>query len=162
MKVYGISEISEFLGDFVVYRNLEPVDPRLAGLGELRVEAGLPGDVIPRKSQPDYARVIVELLRRARRLEAPGVQIERLIFIGDTRLNDGSAYENLCMLGDWPGLAFIGSEKPEPARVELAATAGGYPLVLANRWSALADLESYCLERGLRIDEFDRRGGRSG
>ena len=54
MKVYGISEISEFLGDFVVYRNLEPVDPRLPGLGELRVEAGLPGDVIPRKSQPDY------------------------------------------------------------------------------------------------------------
>ena len=81
------------------------------------------------------------------------MQIERLIFIGDTRLNDGTAYENLCMLGDWPGLAFIGSEKPEPARVELAATAGGYPLVLANRWSALADLESYCLERGLRIDE---------
>lgn len=153
MNNYGVSEVSEFLGDFIVYRNLNPMDPRLPGLRELRLEAGLPTAGIPRKSQPDYARVIVELLKRARRLDAPAAQIKRLIFIGDTRLNDGTAFENLCKMGGWPGMAFIGSERPAPTQIELAATPGGQPLVLANRWSALADFEAHCRKNDMGIDE---------
>ena len=33
MKVYGRTTVSEFLGDRVVFRNLEPVDERLPGFG---------------------------------------------------------------------------------------------------------------------------------
>jgi hypothetical protein len=153
MKTYGLSMVSEFLGDYLVYRNLAPVDARLPALEELRGQAGVPVGAIPRKSQPEYARVIVQLLGLARRLDAPGARVERLIFIGDTPMNDGTAFENLCAAGEWPGLAFIGAHKEEPAKVELAATKGGYPLVLANRWEALADFEGYCLEQGLAIDE---------
>jgi hypothetical protein len=153
MKIFGISSVSEFLGDFIVYRNLAPAQADLPALEQLHEEAGLSAGVIPRKSQLEYARVIVQILKHARRLDVPGAQIERLVFIGDTRLNDGTAFENLCAVGNWSGLAFIGSEKNDPPRVALDATPAGYPLILANRWTALAEFDGYCLDKGLVIDE---------
>lgn len=160
MKACGMTTVSEFLGDFVVYRNLEPIDPRLSGLNAIRDQAGLPAGRLPRKSEPDYARVIVHLLRQARGLDAPGTPVERLIYVGDTRLNDGTAFANLCQAGKWPGLAFIGTETQEPAQVETvgvplpSAGAGqdGPLLFLANRWAALAGFDRFCADRGFPID----------
>jgi hypothetical protein len=158
MKVYGRTTVSEYLGDLVVYRNLTPIDPRLAGLDTIRAQVGLRSGRLPRKSEPEYARVIVHLLRQARALEAPGTPIERLIYIGDTRLNDGTAFTNLCQAGGWPGLAFIAAETDEPIRVEIvtASTAtendAGPLLFLANRWAALPDFARFCAERGFAID----------
>ncbi len=155
MKIYGRTSVHEFLGDFVVYRNLAPVDPRLPPLAEIRPHVGLPEGVIPRKSQPEYARVMAHLLRQARELDAPSVSIERLVYVGDTRMNDGTAFANLCRAGDWPGLAFIGSEKSDPAQVEVveqdAQSAG--TLYLSNRWAALPDFDRFCRERGFPLDE---------
>lgn len=153
MKIYGRTAVSEFLGDRVVYRNLAPADDRLPALADFRAEIGLPGGRIPRKSEPDYARAIVHLLRQARALDAPGVALERLIFIGDTRLNDGTAFANICQAGGWPGLAFIGSETADPPRVEVVPVAAGQALYLANRWTALADFDRYCAEQGFPVDE---------
>lgn len=153
MKVFGRASVNEFLGDFVVYRNLVPVDRRLPALDALREVVGLPAGHIPRKSEPDYARVIVELLRWARALEAPGVEIERLIFIGDTRLNDSTAFNNICRAGDWPGLAFIGSETAGPAGVELVSQGEGRYLYLANRWATLYDINQHCEQQGFAINE---------
>lgn len=153
MKIYGRTAVSEFLGDRVVYRNLAPADGRLPALADFREEIGLPGGGIPRKSEPDYARAIVHLLRQARALDAPGVALERLIFIGDTRLNDGTAFTNICQAGGWPGLAFIGSETADPPRVEVVPVAAGQSLYLANRWTALADFDRYCAEQGFPVDE---------
>jgi len=152
MRVYGRTMVSEFLGDFIVYRNLIPMDNRIPTLEELRVKVGLTQNTTPRKSQLEYARVIVEQLKYARRIELSDAQIRRLIYIGDTPLNDGTAYENLCVVGNWPGLAFIGADKDEPTNVVTQATPHGYPFLLANRWSALRDFEKNCQERGLAID----------
>ncbi|HJW89897.1 MAG TPA: hypothetical protein VJ436_04570, partial [Anaerolineales bacterium] len=109
-RIYGRSTVSEFLADRIVYRNLEPADPRLPPLESLRGRLGLPEGPTPRKSEAGYARVIVELLRAARRQDAPLAAIRKLVLIGDTRLLDGTAFENICQAGNWPGLAFIGSE----------------------------------------------------
>jgi len=147
MRNYGRTSIYEFLGDFVVYRNLAPLDPRLPALPVLRAEVGLPEGITPRKSQPDYARVMAFLLRQARALETPNTPIERLVYVGDTRMNDGTAFANICHAGNWPGLAFIGAERDEPARVEIAEQDSG-TLYLANRWAALSDFEDFCRERG--------------
>lgn len=152
MVVYGRSTVSEFLGDRIVYRNLQPADPRLPGLAELGPAAGLPPGTIPRKSEPGYARVIVGLLRRARALEAPGGEIRRLVFVGDTRLNDGTAFANLCQAGGWPGLAFICAETDAPAAFELTLTPGGQEIYLANRWSGLTSFDAYCTAQGLPVD----------
>jgi hypothetical protein len=152
MKNHGRASVHEFLGDFIVYRNLVPMDGRLPPLAEIRPLVGLPAGVAPRKSAPEYARVIVHLLKRARALDGPGVSIARLVYVGDTRLNDGTAFANVCRAGDWPGLAFIGAERDEPARVEVIDQEEGR-LFLSNRWSALADFDRFCREQGFPLDE---------
>jgi hypothetical protein len=106
---------------------------------------------IPRKSQPEYARVIVYLLQQARALDAPGASIERLIYVGDAPMNDGTAFSNICQAGAWLGLAFIGADRDEPPRVELA-TRGSGTLYVANRWTALAGFRQYCRDRS-SVDE---------
>ncbi|MCP4540051.1 MAG: hypothetical protein GY832_23180 [Chloroflexi bacterium] len=152
MKNYGRTSVDEFLGDFIVYRNLVPFDSRLPSLAVLGPEVGLPEGVTPRKSQPEYARVMAQLLRQGRALDAPGTSIERLVYVGDTRMNDGTAFANICQAGDWPGLAFIGSEQDEPTRVEVVEQ-GDTTLYLSNRWAAVPDFDQFCCERGFSVDE---------
>jgi hypothetical protein len=160
MRIYGRTSVHEFLGDFVVYRNLIPLDERLPSLDEVREQADVRQGVTPRKSQPAYARVIVQLLQAAQRLESPGpaTQIKRLIYVGDTRMNDGIAFANIARAGGWPGLAFIASEKGEPAQIEIADQAEG-TLYLANRWAAITaaasrpSFEQFCRNQDFPIDE---------
>ena len=152
MQNYGRASIREFLGDRIVYRSLVPVDHRLPALAQIRPLVGLPDGVIPRKSEESYARVIAHLLQHARALDRPGISIERLIYVGDTRLNDGNAFANICQSGDWPGLAFICSERDDLPQVEVVEQAGG-ALFLANRWSALKDFDRFCQERHHPADE---------
>jgi hypothetical protein len=152
MKNHGRTSIYEFLGDLVVYRNLVPLDPRLPPLAQVRQQVGLPEGVIPRKNAPEYARVIVHLLQQARALDAPGTTIERLIYVGDTRMSDGAAFVNICYAGGWPGLAFIATENDKPAQVDFVKQEVG-TLYLANRWSALLDFDRFCREHGISLNE---------
>jgi hypothetical protein len=153
MKSYGRTSVSEFLADRIVYRNLNPYDRSLPRLGQIRQEVGLPAGSTPRKNEPEYARVIVYLLQQCLRQDRPGGKIERLVFVGDTRLLDGTAYANLCQAGGWPGLAFIGSEDKQPAAFELAEAEGGHPLYLSNRWAALGDFDRFCTAQNLPVRE---------
>ncbi len=149
MKNYGRTSLSEFLGDRVVYRKLAPADALIPGLDDLRTELQLAPGVTPRKIEVDYARVIVAMLQSARRLDGIIAPIERLIYLGDTQMLDGTAFTNICQAGGWPGMAFIASEnlKEPPALLEQG------PFVLSNRWAGLPDFERLCLERGFPIDE---------
>jgi hypothetical protein len=155
MKNHGRASVHEFLGDFIVYRNLIPMDGRLSPLSRIWEAAAVAQGVIPRKSEPAYARVIAHLLREARRLgHAPGA-LQRLVYVGDTRLNDGTAFANLCSAGGWPGLAFIAAEREGPQQLEFVpvTTAGGEAatMCLSNRWAALGGFDHYCRERGFAI-----------
>jgi hypothetical protein len=152
MRNYGRASVHEFLRDRVVYRNLVPVDPNLSSLVEVRPQLGLPQGLVPRKTVPEYARVIVHMLRQARDIDLPGVAIRRLVYVGDTPMNDGTAFTNICQAGNWPGLAFIGADRDEPASVELVEQEKG-TLFVANRWRALADFAQFCRDRGFSLDE---------
>ena len=146
---YGMTSLHEVLGDFVVYRNLIPADDRLPSVVEIRGQLGLEGNALPRKAEPEYGRVVAEMLRRARALDLPRTPIRRLIYIGDTRLNDGTAFSNLCAAGEWPGRAFIGrDEMDRPPRMETEGR-----LYLANRWSTLPDFVRLVEDEGFAIDE---------
>jgi hypothetical protein len=152
MKNHGLTSVSEFLDDRVVYRNLVPLDPRLPSLAEVRPQLGLPEGLVPRKTAPEYAQVIVYLLRAARALDAPTTAIERLVYVGDTPMNDGTAFANICRAGSWPGLAFIGADRDQPAKVEIIDGEDG-TLYVANRWAAIAGFAALCRERGFALDE---------
>jgi hypothetical protein len=152
MRVFGRCSVHEFVGDFIVYRNLAPIDPRLPGLDVVGAQVGLPAGLIPRKSEPAYAEVIAVFLRAARAVEATGAELARLIYLGDTRLNDGTAFANIARAGNWPGLAVIVAEREEPPEVRVQHQENRW-VYLANRWGALASLESYCREQGFPLDE---------
>jgi hypothetical protein len=155
MRSYGRTSVHEFLGDFVVFRNLIPVDERLPSLQDVRGRAGIGAGVTPRKSQPAYARVIVELLKAARRVTAPEATLEQLIYVGDTRMNDGTAFANIAAAGGWPGLAFIASEKADPGPPETVHVDEGHTgtLFLADRWADLGEFQAFCSEQSVPIDE---------
>jgi hypothetical protein len=139
----------EFLGDFVVYRNLIPSDERLPSLAALAAQLGLDGGRIPRKAEPEYGRVVVEMLRQGRALDLPGTAVERLLFIGDTRLNDGTAFRNICAAGEWPGWCFIGRDTlDQPPQVEVEGD-----LYMTNRWSALPEFLDFVEGKGFPLDE---------
>jgi hypothetical protein len=154
MNLYGVSSINEFLGDNIAYRSLNPLDTRLPSLNELRASVRLPNQGIPRKTSADYASLVSHLLKRARALKAPRTNIKRLIYIGDTRLNDASAFNNICAAGDWPGIAFICSEKTsdEPYS-EILEKEENRLLYLANRWELLYDFDRYLAPHDIFIDE---------
>jgi hypothetical protein len=97
-------------------------------------------------------------LELARKLDAPDARIRRLIFIGDTRLNDGTAFDNLCRAGGWPGLAFIGSESTGLAATDVTYSTSGQAIFLSNRWASLSEegrsgFEFFCEAQGFPIDE---------
>ncbi len=153
MKNYGRTALCEFLEDRVVYRNLNPADPSLPTLSEMAARVALPAGRIPRKTEADYARVIVHLLQRAQELRGKTRSIQRVLFVGDTRLLDGSAFGNICTAGNWPGLAFIGSENTKPPSIEIVPNETGQSLYLANRWTALEEYAGYAVDHDLPIDE---------
>jgi hypothetical protein len=158
MRFYGRTAVSEFMGDRVVFRNLKPADDTLPSLEMFRAELGIAPGITPRKSEDDYARVIALLLNKTQNLDTPGTEIKRLIFIGDTRMNDSTAFANICRVAGWPGVIFIGSETAEPIKVEQAHLPGGQIMFLSNRWAALSDLDDlsfdrFCEKQGFAIDK---------
>jgi len=146
-ETHGVTRLSEFMGDHVVYRKLVPADPTLPTVNQLRSRLGLQEGILPRKAEVTYGRVVAEMLRAARAQQAE-TEIERLLYIGDTELNDGTAYRNICAAGPWPGWAFIGRDTPgQTLDVRVEDT-----LYLANRWSALPAFLDFVQERGLALD----------
>ena len=111
---------------------------------------GLPAGSIPRKAEAAYGAVIAEILKNARQIDHPQLPIKNLVFIGDTRLNDGTSFQNICKAGRWPGVAFIGSETNQPESIQLDDHFD-LPLYTANRWSCLTEFPALCSQHGIDI-----------
>ncbi|MCB0075259.1 MAG: hypothetical protein KDE20_27575, partial [Caldilineaceae bacterium] len=95
LRVYGRGSLQEIFGDFVIYRNFEPLDDSLPRLKVALRETGLSSEEKPRKQDPEYARLAVWYLQEAQQLRGAGQPLSELIFIGDTLFNDGNAYRNM-------------------------------------------------------------------
>jgi hypothetical protein len=147
--IVGTSSLHDIWGDFIVYRNLVPADHRLPAISALRKFLSLQSATLPRKTDPDYALVVAEQLRQARRLDLPGATLKRLIFLGDTRLLDATAFQNLCIAGGWPGWAFIGRDEMGTERADVVEGS----IYASNRWSALPDFIAFLQKQGFGLDE---------
>ena len=153
MKMFAKTSLAEFLGDRVVYRNLEPADERLPGLKSLNTPGDLEATHIPRKTEPEYSRVVIQILKEAQVQRGVSNEINRLIYLGDTRLLDGTAFSNLCIAADWPGLAFIGAENSQAEKIDILSQAPGQTVYLANRWAALCTFTDFAAHNGFPVDE---------
>ena len=139
--------LSDLLGDFVIYRKLEPSDARLRGLAAIHAELGLPAGRIPRKTEPAYAAVTVNLLQQAQALRGADRPLRQLLYIGDTKINDGIAAANLGQHLSLRG--FIGEDcLSEPPTVETRER-----ITFANRWTALEEFLRAVQEQGFALDE---------
>jgi hypothetical protein len=133
------ASLYDFLGDLVVYRNLEPADGRLR-------RPQLVGGTVPRKAEPIYAQVILRILGQAQALHSDE-PLQRLIYIGDTAMNDGQAIRNLGQ--HLPIYGFIGHERVEESkRIEIEDG-----VMLANRWAALTDFIHFLKGEDFAFDE---------
>ena len=135
------------LGDFVIYRNLEPADDRLRGLTEIWQQIGLSSYRIPRKLESDYATAVVHFLDQAQTLRLPNRPLKRLLYIGDTVMNDGTAIANLGQ--HRPILGVICTERPGEEK-KVKANQG---IMTANHWGALRDFVPFVAEKGFPFDE---------
>ncbi len=151
LRHYGTSTLSEFLDDRVVYRSLRPVDRRLPGLEELRPALGMPDGGLPRKTEPAYAEVVAELLRRAHVVAGGDGQISGLVMVGDTLHSDGRAFLNLGAALAVPGAAFICDERTEEPHLEAVNDRGRCVVVAANRWRLLEAFDDSLAAHGLNI-----------
>ncbi len=139
--------LADFIGDTLTYRNMEPMQPNMQSLHTAWREIGLDHYYVPRKTQPEYATVLVYYLRQAQALRGVSKPLERLLFIGDTFVLDGSAARNVGK--HLPLLGFIGAERAQqPAQVEIQGD-----LMVANRWAALEDFLQWVRRSGVPFDE---------
>lgn len=150
MITHGLSSLSEFLGDRVVYRNLDVQDPTLPRLRTIVQQIGLPENRIPRKAELAYGQIVATLLQMTCAMDRPGQSIHNLVFVGDTRMNDGTAFVNICQSGNWNGIAFIASEKNQPESLN-RDPGFEFPLYNANRWSLLNSFEDTCRKHEIDI-----------
>jgi hypothetical protein len=123
--------IADLTENMVVYRDLQPCDARLPAIGELRDELGLPAELLPRKRDPQYARVLLALANRALALAGKGAA-EALLVIGDTD-NDRRLAAHLRETSRLPVPAFIGVDRLD----EIKSYVYEGDTVFANRWELL-------------------------
>jgi len=151
LKNLGRAKLSDYFGDLVVYRNLEPLDRRIQGRKNASYKMDIPAEIIPRKQDRDYAKAAVWISRQAaQKVRRSDAQLEELLFVGDTLYNDGQAYSNMIDVGEWSGACFIGGEKPNDAPFAEISENNIYS---ANRWAAISDWLKWVLGQGLHVDD---------
>lgn len=146
---YGPVSLHEIFGDFVLYRNLDPPDRRLPRAPDLLKMAGLQGQKVPRKADPEFGSVVAAALRCARRMELPRGGIKRIVYLGDTKINDGTAFRNICAAGAWPGCLFIGADSAANAFGREESGSGCF----TGPWAALPKFFRFIGGEGFVPDE---------
>ncbi len=147
---FGRARLADFCENWVVYRNLEPLDKRLHGLKSAYLDMELRSDLIPRKQDVDYAKAATYFLREMQRIRGVKTPLSELLFLGDTLFNDSQAFKNIRQFARWQGSCFICTERSEQPP---ALTADDDSVYTANRWSLLAEWLRQLREEGFHLDE---------
>jgi hypothetical protein len=148
MRIQGVARVSDFLGDLIIYRRLEPADRRVPGLSLLAGEVGLENHSLPRKADRAYARVVAHILEAARAIDGTRATLRQVLYIGDSPGLDVKAFTNLVQESAWAGWAFIGMDNP----VESPAMITEGNVCRGNRWSILGEFLKWAKGQGARLD----------
>lgn len=146
---FGRASLADICDDWVIFRNLEPVDKRVPGLKQSFYDMELRSEQIPRKQDRDYAKAAVWFINKIQQVRGVCTPISELLFLGDTLFNDGQAFTNMIDVSGWRGACFIGAERldQEPTiRIEQGT------ISIVNRWSALVDWLHSLKELGFQLD----------
>jgi hypothetical protein len=137
--------VSGLFGDRVMLRDLEPRASSLDGIHDFRGELGWDAIYVPRKNEPEYARALLRIMG-GKSAGAP----ERIVYVGDTLLNDGGAIRGLQTLGPadrvWGFLC--GATKAPPDQDFVLGR-----IYFGARWASLLPFLSYACADGLVLGE---------
>ena len=151
LQNFGRATLADLFEDWVVYRNLEPLDKRLPGFKTAAWRMGVSEDHIPRKQEMDYAKAATWIVKEAQQIRGIRRPVAELLFIGDTLFNDGQAFGNMLAVSGWRGACFIGADRlgqePNVAIDESAR------LFNANRWTEIAPWLQWARTNGLALDD---------
>ena len=146
---FGRAALADICDDWVIYRNLEPLDKRVPGLKHAFYDMELRSEQIPRKQDRDYAKAAVWFVNRIQQVRGVRTPIGELLFLGDTLFNDGQAFANMIDESGWRGGCFIGAERLDQApdtRIEQET------IHIANRWSSVVDWVGALKAQGFQLD----------
>ena len=146
---FGRAALADICDDWVIYRNLEPLDKRVPGLKHAFYDMELRSEQIPRKQDRDYAKAAVWFVNRIQQVRGVRTPIGELLFLGDTLFNDGQAFANMIDESGWRGGCFIGAERLDQApdtRIEQET------IHIANRWSSVVDWVAALKAQGFQLD----------
>lgn len=146
---FGRACLADICDDWVIYRNLEPLDKRVPGLKHAFYDMELRSEQIPRKQDRDYAKAAVWFVNRIQQVRGARAPIQELLFLGDTLFNDGQAFANMIDASGWRGACFIGAERMDQ---DAAVRIEQEVVQIANRWSLLAPWVATLKEEGFRLD----------
>lgn len=151
LHAFGRATLADLFGDWVVYRNLEPLDKRVPGFKAASWRMGVSEDRIPRKQEIEYAKAATWIVKEGQRVRGEARPVREMLLLGDTFFNDGQAYANMVRVAGWTGSCFIGADrlKESPSFTFDETTR----LYNANRWAALADWLGWVRAKGLNLDE---------
>ncbi len=151
VRNFGRGKLSDYYGNWVIYRDLKPLDRRLPALRSIASQIGINSRPIPRKKEKTYALAAQWYINKVQEIRGIDKPLTELLFIGDSFYNDGYAYRHIVAEGRLRGSCFIGAEETnsEP-QIEIHEDEGFY---LANRWAALGSWASWALEQGFMLGE---------
>jgi len=139
----GKTSIQDILGENILYRDLNPVSPRVPPFSQIRKKVDWRQPFPPRKASPEYARIILEYLK----YHDPNLP-RQILFFGDTPGNDGAVVRNLQRLSGRLVFGFIGKDVPS----ETGTLSPDPPLFLANRWEGIPEFFAHIETLGFRWD----------
>lgn len=151
LQNFGRKSLADIFDDWIVYRDLEPLEARLPGLKSSARLMEISDQRIPRKQEEDYAKAALWLVKKAQEVRGVTTPISELLFIGDSLYNDGQAYRNMHQISGWRGSCFIGTEEldREPA-VYIDSDDGTY---CATRWGGVVSWAEWMLAQGMSLNE---------
>lgn len=134
--------IRQLFDNCIVMRDLEPTHPEISGLRVLRVQLGIPDNVIPRKNEPDYAKVVeafIEYMSAGR--------VQNIFYVGDTIFNDGNVVRNIALRNNYNILGFICNQVQNDYLGEFLLE----DIIFSDDWSHLWKLLKEGLQRKFSI-----------
>ena len=146
---FGRGKLSDFYDNWVIYRDLAPLDKRLPPLRAIASKIGINSKPVPRKKEKAYALAANWYIHKLQEVRGRSEPLEELLFIGDSFYNDGYAYQHIVDVSDLKGTCFIGGEESESdPQIEVHQDEGFY---LSNRWAALGSWAGWALEQGFKL-----------
>jgi hypothetical protein len=136
--------VSDLFGERIMLRDIEPRSPALDGIEAFRHELGWDETYVPRKNEPEYAQALLRIVGGSD-MRGP----KRIVYVGDTLLNDGGAIRGLQAEGPpecvWGFLC--GATKAQPERDFVLDR-----VYFGAEWGSLQSFVDYARGDGLVFD----------